>query len=320
MTVVSFRFKLKLNSSRTYFFEWITPGSFGDRCCDRCAEHWIIRALCGSDTHTSEHSRRLDSSARRGVASSIRCERESDENIPIADNSHHTSFPPTSMSTEPRYGALSTSGSGSASPPPEPLGSQAKKETSDSLVADTRKRRVGSHREKAIARLERWRYDRMLGPNSSTLYSARAVLPDTVISALATDITLKTSDDIQRKFNSKTWLFAPFHAEDVLKVLREVDEEHMAEISSKKESSRKRKRDARDSAADLPSTRGVSTTLRPATWQAQSSDLGSMPLSPSRARTQVLFVTKSQMILIYLPTFQVNRPLTTSFTHDTTST
>ncbi|KAI0077696.1 hypothetical protein K474DRAFT_1674604 [Panus rudis PR-1116 ss-1] len=154
------------------------------------------------------------------------------------------------------------------------------------------RRRTGKHRDLAIERLQRWRYEQSLGRYAHTSFSSMAVLPDEIIRSLSWDATLTTVEDILNRFNEEAWPFAPRHAKDVLNVLKDADQEWESRTRSNHNKKRTREsvnvddsnNDCRGNISHSSSPRTAHTTVSSPMRPPES---GTMPLSPSRARTQV---------------------------------
>ncbi|KAI0073972.1 P-loop containing nucleoside triphosphate hydrolase protein [Panus rudis PR-1116 ss-1] len=154
-----------------------------------------------------------------------------------------------------------------------------------------------------IKRLQLWRYQQGLGRYARTSFSCLAVLPDEVIRMLAWDATLHTAEDIKKRFANGGWVFARRHAQDVLDVLNAVDRDWAARDQQLE--GRKRGLESCDELDASTDIRPQTSPVHPAVSNSQielSSPLApSIPLSPSRARTQVctvnLFVISNTLIL-----------------------
>ncbi|KAI0073322.1 P-loop containing nucleoside triphosphate hydrolase protein [Panus rudis PR-1116 ss-1] len=112
------------------------------------------------------------------------------------------------------------------------------------------KYRGGNHYREARQALLDFRYslahERYKGP-----FTAAAVLPDHIIKTLAHDKSFKSVNDItSRRFKSWPIGFARRHAQDILDVLRDVDDRFSRQTTSSASGDQKRPEASRDSAVD----------------------------------------------------------------------
>ena len=85
----------------------------------------------------------------------------------------------------------------------------------------TTARRGGEHLQQARTALESWRFKTKRSRYTPSSLTAPSLLPDTVLTTLASTLHLCTIEDIEE---AVTWVYARRHSPDVLAVLATVDE------------------------------------------------------------------------------------------------
>ena len=99
--------------------------------------------------------------------------------------------------------------------------------------SETPKVRRDEHLKKAWAVLEKWRFNTKRAHYTPSSFTASALLPDTTLTALASNGTIRTLTDLKDALKTP-WIFADRHGEEVIQLLRKVDEERLQEMEAKK--------------------------------------------------------------------------------------
>ncbi|KAI0350269.1 P-loop containing nucleoside triphosphate hydrolase protein [Trametes cingulata] len=132
--------------------------------------------------------------------------------------------------------------------------------------------RTGALRKRAIEALQMWRAQTFLTRYAKSPFSRQGLLSDDTINILAYDARIKTIADIEQRVTSPAWIFAPRHGQEVLDILRTVDEEH----------SKRRAQPARPPVVDenMPPTPTTHQGMVP----SASGDVGRLPVRPRPVR------------------------------------
>ncbi|TFY59961.1 hypothetical protein EVJ58_g5446 [Rhodofomes roseus] len=139
----------------------------------------------------------------------------------VADK--HFNNPPRPLnSTLEAPGAESIPGSPSKRPRMAPSSARRSNEPGLPLV------RTGRHRSAAIAALQDWRSVLRNGRYASAPFSIFVVLPDELIRSVTYDARIQTLQQLQEKPAAASWAFLKSHGQELLDILRKVDEDYMA--------------------------------------------------------------------------------------------
>ena len=106
-------------------------------------------------------------------------------------------------------------------------------------------RRTGDHLKSAQAALRTWREKLLTEHYSPSPFTARCLLPDSTLKTLASNLDIRTIEDLKTTPTSSTWIYAERHGQDVLDLLVQVDQSHKEERDREAE----RRRDKRKKAA-----------------------------------------------------------------------
>ncbi|KII93854.1 hypothetical protein PLICRDRAFT_77008, partial [Plicaturopsis crispa FD-325 SS-3] len=82
-------------------------------------------------------------------------------------------------------------------------------------------KRRGQHLQDVRVALETWRYRKKRDEYTPSSFGASALLPDLILTALASNTSLKTVDDLSSL--KIPWMFAKKHGDEVLEIVRRVD-------------------------------------------------------------------------------------------------
>lgn len=94
--------------------------------------------------------------------------------------------------------------------------------------------RRAEHLKDARAALERWRFRTVLDHYSLTSVTAAAILPDKILTALASNARIKTVEDMGEML-TPCWMLASRHGQEVVDLLKRSDAAYLAERESKKQ-------------------------------------------------------------------------------------
>lgn len=67
-----------------------------------------------------------------------------------------------------------------------------------------------------------------------SVFAVTAILPDEIIEKLSFDCSIKTSQDLITKFIDSGWLFASRHANELISILRHIDDQEISRGVSRK--------------------------------------------------------------------------------------
>jgi hypothetical protein len=99
--------------------------------------------------------------------------------------------------------------------------------------SETPKVRRDEHLKNARAVLEKWRFDTKRAHYTPSSFTASALLPDTILTTLASNGTIRTLSDLKGALKTP-WILADEHGEEVIELLRKVDEDRLREMEAKK--------------------------------------------------------------------------------------
>ena len=99
-----------------------------------------------------------------------------------------------------------------------------------------RKRRRGQHLATAKDALRQWRIEQACTCYPRRSFSLKAILPDDLLTSLASDARVRTLPDVRAKADKVGWAFFDRHGQQVLDVLRKVDADYQLEQLVKKRS------------------------------------------------------------------------------------
>ena len=96
--------------------------------------------------------------------------------------------------------------------------------------------RTGAYRAAAIKALEDWRRSLRDGQYASGSFSIFVVLPDELIRSLAYDTQVQTVEQLKAKPSAASWPFLRRHGQDILDVLKKVDQDYLTARQEAEES------------------------------------------------------------------------------------
>lgn len=99
--------------------------------------------------------------------------------------------------------------------------------TANCCVVKLPQHRTGAYRAAAIKALEDWRRSLRDGRYASGSFSIFVVLPDELIRSLAYDPQVQTMEQLKAKPSAASWPFLRRHGQEVLDVLKKVDDEYL---------------------------------------------------------------------------------------------
>ncbi|KII90534.1 hypothetical protein PLICRDRAFT_157733 [Plicaturopsis crispa FD-325 SS-3] len=101
-------------------------------------------------------------------------------------------------------------------------------------------KRRGQHLQDVRAALETWRYRKKRDEYTPSSFGASALLPDLILTALASNTSLNTVDDLSSL--KIPWMFAKKHGDEVLDIVRRVDTARKQVLDSAKIEKREKKK------------------------------------------------------------------------------
>lgn len=141
--------------------------------------------------------------------------------------------------------------------------------------------RRGDHLKDVRACLETWRYRKKRDAYSPSSFATSAILPDPILTVLATKTSLKTVDDL---LALKTpWIFAEKHGEEVLEVVRRVDMARKAALEQAKAEKSAKKKQATAHRREKEREQRLAASARKRVERAAMRDAARAPASSTLA-------------------------------------